>query len=211
MTKIGVATAAVALCAIAAGVAYATIPDAQGVIHGCYKAQNGQLRVIDPNLDSCGPSENALEWSQTGPQGPQGPKGDQGVPGPPGPQGEPGPVVGLFTTGFNGDADGQFHVVASKLLPPGDYLITGSVTLTLSGDDGGATCQLRVNGITLDQHSFDFVNGDIEHDAATLMTHATIASPLQADVTCVVAHNDPDAFVGGGIKARLAAIEVTTP
>ena len=37
----------VAGLALAGGVAYATIPDANGVIHGCYK-KSGDLRVIDP-------------------------------------------------------------------------------------------------------------------------------------------------------------------
>jgi hypothetical protein len=59
-----------ALLALAAGAAYATIPDAQGVIHACYKA-SGQLRVTDAG--SCGSGENALAWNQTGPPGPPGP------------------------------------------------------------------------------------------------------------------------------------------
>jgi hypothetical protein len=36
------------LIALAGGIAYATIPDSVGVIHGCY-GTNGQLRVIDPS------------------------------------------------------------------------------------------------------------------------------------------------------------------
>src|SRR5882672_5639517 len=65
---------AVAVLAIAAGVAYATVPDSNGVINACYKTQNGQLRVIDSG--SCHPSETSLSWSQTGPAGPPGPAGD---------------------------------------------------------------------------------------------------------------------------------------
>jgi hypothetical protein len=64
--------AAVALLALAAGVAYATIPDAQGVIHACYKA-SGNLRVIGSG--SCGSGETALDWNQSGPPGPTGPHG----------------------------------------------------------------------------------------------------------------------------------------
>jgi hypothetical protein len=33
----------------AAGIAYASIPDANGVIHGCYSKDNGSLRAIDPS------------------------------------------------------------------------------------------------------------------------------------------------------------------
>jgi hypothetical protein len=81
------------------GIAYASIPDSAGVIHGCYqKTANGvqppgSLRVIDPGSgQSCNGYEVPLTWNQTGPQGPTGPKGDKGDPGPAGPQGVPGPV-----------------------------------------------------------------------------------------------------------------------
>ena len=39
--------ALVAALAAAGGVAYSSIPDAQGVIHGCYDDTTGALRVID--------------------------------------------------------------------------------------------------------------------------------------------------------------------
>ena len=58
------------------GVAYAVADiDGGGVINGCYKSQNGQLRLIDPATDSCHPSETPISWGQTGTQGPQGPPG----------------------------------------------------------------------------------------------------------------------------------------
>jgi hypothetical protein len=65
--------------AIAGGVTYAVADiGGGGVISGCYKTQNGQLRLIDPPTDSCHPSETAISWSQTGPQGPQAPAGPPG-------------------------------------------------------------------------------------------------------------------------------------
>jgi hypothetical protein len=64
-------TIAAAALALAGGVAYAIIPDSQGVIHACYKTENGQLRVVDG--DGCTPSETPLSWNQTGPPGPPGP------------------------------------------------------------------------------------------------------------------------------------------
>jgi hypothetical protein len=82
-TVIGIVV--VTMLALAAGVAYATIPDSNGVIHACYKTANGQLRVIDSN--GCHPSETALSWSQTGPQGPPGATGPTGATGPQGPAG----------------------------------------------------------------------------------------------------------------------------
>jgi hypothetical protein len=80
--------------AIGGGVTYAVADiGGGGVISGCYKTQNGQLRLIDPPTDSCHPSETAISWSQTGPQGPKGDKGDpapQGLTGPQGPAGAAG-------------------------------------------------------------------------------------------------------------------------
>ena len=55
----------VALFALAGGIAYATSADS-GVIHGCYKTQNGQLRVV-PAGESCLSSEQAIRWNQGGP------------------------------------------------------------------------------------------------------------------------------------------------
>jgi hypothetical protein len=85
--------------AASAGIAYATIPDAGGVIHACYKSTGdnaGAVRVIDAPAQSCKASESALDWNQTGPQGPQGPSGPQGPQGPSGPQGPAGGAAGLF-------------------------------------------------------------------------------------------------------------------
>jgi hypothetical protein len=61
----------------AAGIAFATIPDSSGVIHGCYKKLNGTLRVVDSPGD-CRHSEAAIQWNQRGPQGPPGPPGISG-------------------------------------------------------------------------------------------------------------------------------------
>jgi hypothetical protein len=73
--RIFVIAAAAALLALVVGVATAAIPDSNdGEIHGCYKKNNGQLRVIDAQAgDTCGPSEVALAWNQVGPTGPTGP------------------------------------------------------------------------------------------------------------------------------------------
>jgi hypothetical protein len=90
--RVALALTAVAVVAIAGGVTYAVADiGSGGVINGCYKSQNGQLRLIDPATDSCLPSETAISWSQTGPQGPKGDKGDTGDPGPQGPSGPQGP------------------------------------------------------------------------------------------------------------------------
>ena len=91
---INVAAGAVAATALAGGIAVAAIPSAGGVIHGCYQKNEGQLRVLDADTDSCRPSELPISWNAEGPQGVQGPQGIQGAQGPQGergPQGETGP------------------------------------------------------------------------------------------------------------------------
>jgi Collagen triple helix repeat (20 copies) len=85
--------AAFAILMVAAGVAYASIPDSTGVIHGCYTTGTGQLRVYDSQSSTakkCSSNERALTWNQQGPQGAQGPQGPQGAQGPQGPQGPQG-------------------------------------------------------------------------------------------------------------------------
>jgi Collagen triple helix repeat (20 copies) len=109
---IGVVVGALAVT-LAGGIAWATIPGADGVIHGCYKAQNGQLRLVDPSSQSkhaahhsdCRPSELSIDWNQQGPQGiqgPPGPKGDKGDPGIQGPPGPPGPKGDKGDPGIQG-------------------------------------------------------------------------------------------------------------
>lgn len=81
----------VALGLVAGGIAYASIPDSNGVIHGCYSKTSGALRVIDTGRGQrCGSTELALQWNQTGPKGPTGLKGQQGVRGPTGQVGSKG-------------------------------------------------------------------------------------------------------------------------
>jgi hypothetical protein len=94
------------LGAVLAGGAAATlasIPDAGGVIHGCYQKNVGNLRVIDPAAgERCRPPEIAISWSQTGPQGLQGPKGDTGATGPTGATGATGAAGPTGATGAQG-------------------------------------------------------------------------------------------------------------
>lgn len=50
-----------------ASTAFASIPDANGVIHGCYNALTGSTRIIDGT--NCALLEKAVTWSQKGPAG----------------------------------------------------------------------------------------------------------------------------------------------
>lgn len=123
-----------------------------GVIQGCYKAQNGQLRVIDPATQVCLPSETLISWNQTGPVGPQGPQGPQGEQGPQGPQGEQGiqgPVGprgpsdaydGFKFPGNNTPVTGTSAARTRVLtfnIPAGSFAITSKVNLSAGTSGGG--------------------------------------------------------------------------
>lgn len=73
---------AVTFVLAAVGVAVATIPDGDGVIHGCYKKSGnnkGMVRVIDTAVTVTCPTGFApLNWNQQGPPGPQGIQGPAG-------------------------------------------------------------------------------------------------------------------------------------
>ncbi len=103
-------TAVALVVVLCASVAKATIPDASGVIHGCFKTLAGKLRVIDPTAGgTCSFSETSLDWNLQGPQGSQGPQGPQGLQGPQGPPGSSGyeQVSAQFTTDQNGHGQGE--------------------------------------------------------------------------------------------------------
>ena len=58
------ATAAVLMASLGAAV-YATIPDAEGLIHGCYHRTTGALRLIDSSNASCqSVVEKPIAWDQ---------------------------------------------------------------------------------------------------------------------------------------------------
>jgi hypothetical protein len=112
------AVTAVAVVAIAGAVTYGVAAiGGGGVINGCYKSQNGQLRLIDPATGHCLPSETAISWNQKGPTGPQGPKGDKGDPG--------APATRLWAVvGSNGSLARSSGATASIRLNTGIYQVT---------------------------------------------------------------------------------------
>ena len=103
---------AVALLALAGGIAYASIPDAAGVIHACYRTDSGAVRLIDVPDQTCLDGEVAIQWNIRGDIGPAGPPGATGPAGPPGetgptgPQGPAGPA-GPGSLNWRGAYDGS--------------------------------------------------------------------------------------------------------
>ena len=146
---------AVACAALGAGVATATIPDASGTIHGCYKKTNGNLTLVDTDKGgTCQASEAAAGWSQTGVQGlpgPQGVQGQQGQQGSTGPDGvDDYSIVSAQATTSGGNATavascptgstavgGGFDVPAAANVTPYESTQSGDAwRVTFYGDDG---------------------------------------------------------------------------
>jgi hypothetical protein len=74
------AAAAVVTVLLVGGIAWASIPGPDGVIHGCYKTNNpskGTVVVVDDTA-SCPSGYTTLNWNQTGPAGPAGADGVSG-------------------------------------------------------------------------------------------------------------------------------------
>jgi hypothetical protein len=123
--------------------AYATIPDATGIIHGCYRLSDGSLRVFDiddPTAGCDAATEGPVDWHEMGPQGPAGPQGSQGVAGPAGPSGPQGPagingVSGLVKVSATTAANSFDGKIAEVDCPPGKVVVGGGA-FTLFTDDG---------------------------------------------------------------------------
>jgi collagen triple helix repeat protein len=94
--RFGLVALVVGVGAAVGGIAYASIPDASGVIHGCYRPTSGQLIVIKSNGKGCEKGWTPLNWNQTGPTGAIGPTGLTG------PTGVTGPTGATGATGLTG-------------------------------------------------------------------------------------------------------------
>ena len=151
-----------------AGSALASIPDSNGVIHGCVSKGTGLTRIIDTAksgaVGSCiasGPlAETPVSWSQTGPSGPQG---TPGMPGAPGPQGLSGPIaVTVLESGQPGQpfvpapADSVQQITLT--CPSGTVPIAANWFVSQNGDAGShPEITLNASGPTLGDSSWTIV------------------------------------------------------
>lgn len=132
--------ALVVALAAGGGVAYSSIPDGAGVIHGCYDTASGALRVIDTDAAGvCRGGETALDWNQ---KGEPGLSGAMGAPGAAGPQGPPGSATAYGRSAGGPIAlpePGGVKKVATLTVPRGSYVITGKAVGGLNVP--GFSCQ----------------------------------------------------------------------
>ncbi|MGI8824201.1 MAG: hypothetical protein ACR2JC_00880 [Chloroflexota bacterium] len=155
LAVLGSATLALAI----SGVAFASIPDATGVIHGCYTTSGTHaLQVIDTAVKKVCPSgTTSLTWNQKGPKGAtgatgatgsQGPKGNTGATGATGATGTQGPQgpngISVGYTGFNtaqvtmsSTPGGTTQVVRTNAVgTSGEYYVSASTLLYVDSTDG---------------------------------------------------------------------------
>jgi hypothetical protein len=198
-----------------------------GVIQGCYKTQNGQLRVIDPATQVCLPSETLISWSQTGPVGPQGPIGPQGPQGPTGPKGDKGDHGVEGPTGPRGPSDAYdgFRFPGNNILvtgtnaartrvlafnlPAGSFAITSKVNLSAGTTGGGlvhCVTQTPTGYFDMGVASIGPNAGEtLENTESTTFT-AVEVSPGQLTIDCWRVNGVGDAPVAG--LAEAVAVQV---
>ena len=193
------ALAVVGALLLAGGVAYATVPDGNGVIHGCYATKDGSLRVIDPGAgQSCDTKrETALDWNQTGTQGPQGIQG---------PAGQRGPSDAWAVDGYDSSIYplNPAHLIqlASVSLPAGNYFVAAQ---TVFHDPLGAElhCFLSDSGGTVQGvHTWDNAAEDSTLSAQSMVA---LASPDTVAFDCMTSGASTLAY-----NWKLDAIQIGT-
>jgi hypothetical protein len=201
-----VVAAGVLVSACLGAVAYASIPDVGGAIHGCYKTNGGNLRVIDPSAGgACQSSETPLDWSQTGPRGQRGPTGAEGPQGPQGPEGS-GHAFTATSGGFV-TIHGPTAVITLDGLPAGKYLVWSPVEVVGDTDSGtNNTCDWIVNGSTIVLADGDTFMYDSHDDAFGRADMSGIVT-LPSDNSTIVVNCDANTD-GAQEFGRITALKV---
>ena len=180
------------------GIAYATIPDASGVIHACYKTGQGTLRVIDPDkAQTCSSAETQLDWSKTGPQGL------------PGQQGPPGPTDVWSVDGYGAGlknvpvVPSSIDLATTPTLAAGSYVVEAETELnSVGGFDTNYFCDLVDSASNVYQ---DTRATSAEWVTIPVQAVITLAGPGTISLECQASQGTAEAF-----NWKLAAIKVGT-
>jgi hypothetical protein len=194
--RLGVSAAGLAIGVLMiGGTAFAvssSIPDANGIIHGCYDS-GGNVKVIDTSVTSaCPKGYTALNWNYLGPQGqtgatgPQGPAGATGATGATGSTGAQGPAG--ISVGVSGSSETVVPLTTANVAVPvmsspaapvaGDYYVSSTiltiistgdyVACTLANSSGG---NFAVSGpVSQESYNTLAVVGDIQLTAGSTAT-----------------------------------------
>jgi hypothetical protein len=183
-------TLVIAGLALGAGIAYASIPDSGGVIHGCYANKDGSLRVIDTGSGGACDSkkETLLNWNQKGPTGARGPTGPAGAS-----HGyySYGGLLSFTTLG------GSFATVGKLAgLPAGTYVVTARGLVEDLPNDQEAECKLVAGGTDAQETLADTFAVGSPRLPFTLSAAVTLSSPGSIETDC-------DSNDSGGFAAAL--------
>jgi hypothetical protein len=170
-----------------AGIAYASIPDSGGVIHGCYANKDGSLRVIDPaSGGACdAKKETPLDWNRSGTTGATGPAGTS--------HGyySYGGLLGFTVLG------GSFAKVGALTgLPAGTYVVTARGLVEDLPNDQEAECGLVAGGSDVQDTLVDTFATGSPRLPFTLSAAVTLTSPGSIETDC-------DSNDSGGFAAAL--------
>jgi hypothetical protein len=185
-----IVTLAVAGLALGAGIAYASIPDSGGVIHGCYANKDGSLRVIDTGSGGACDSkkETTLSWNQKGPTGVRGPTGAAGT------------SHGYYSYGGLQSFSvlgGSFTTVGELTgLPAGTYIVTARGLVEDLPNDQEAACKLVAGGADVQETVVDTFTVGSPRLPFVLSAAATLGSPGSIETDC-------DSNDSGGFAAAL--------
>ena len=177
---------AIAGLVLAGSIAYASIPDSSGVLHGCYSANGAnakggaQLNLVNSDQATCTNGQTAVTWSQTGPAGGTGPTGPTGPAGPAGPTdiwdlnhyGNGSLAIGVNNSTF----------VAVIAPPAGTYYVEASLHGFNSNGAADIWCELQAPG------TIAWAQGDATEANQNVDLHlqgvGTITSSQNINVTC---------------------------
>jgi hypothetical protein len=112
---------------VGARLAVATIPDANGTVHGCMKKSSGQVYLIDPGAgQTCG-KDTPLDWNETGATGLQGVDGPKGYTGFQGTAGSSGyeQTYDQETADSSGNGSAEADCPSGTVAIAGGYYLTG--------------------------------------------------------------------------------------
>lgn len=199
----------------------ASIPDASGVIHGCYNTSlahgnpTGGLRVVDPSKlgGACGAWELPVTWSQTGPKGTTGSTGatgrggSTGPTGPLGPSGARGPSDAWNKIVPSGGDFGPSTDILSMAVPAGNYAVTAASSFqALGAATDGFSCELEGG------KAIDVAFGEIS-PPSNVTTHLSLGgtvaltSPGTFDLYC---QTNNDALAVTSDWPHITAVQVGT-
>ncbi len=165
-----------------------------GLIYGCYKKINGQLRIVG-GPGQCRPSELSIFWNQTGPPGPQGP---------------PGPPPTLWITRQNPesppvDLTGAGVQVLALNVPAGTYAISAKVSVANSSAlVSAASCELSTGDTSSVVLGPGGTGNDDFQQVITLLDAAVFNADTTITLSCATSS-------GQALEGFLGALEVELP